>query len=68
MNNPGKHSNVVGAAFGAHGCKQNTLEFESGRPHLAWPMELIIFSIAGSGLLITAHWLTLVRDRFFASN
>jgi hypothetical protein len=30
-------------------------------------MELIILSIGGSVLLIAAHWLTVVRERFFAS-
>jgi hypothetical protein len=30
-------------------------------------MELIILSIGGSVLLIAAHWLMVVRERFFAS-
>jgi len=30
-------------------------------------MELIKLSIAGSTVLVAAHWYTLVRDRFFAS-
>jgi hypothetical protein len=31
-------------------------------------MELIILSIGGSVLLIAAHWLMVIRQRFFASN
>jgi hypothetical protein len=31
-------------------------------------MELIILSIGGSGLLIAAHWVMVIRERFFASN
>jgi len=30
-------------------------------------MELIRLSIAGSTLLVAAHWYALVRDRFFPS-
>jgi hypothetical protein len=30
-------------------------------------MELIKLSIAGSTLLVAAHWYALVRDRFFHS-
>ena len=31
-------------------------------------VELIIFSILGSGLLMAGHWFAVVRARFFASH
>lgn len=46
----------------------NTLDLNPDAPTSYRLMEIIIFSIVGSGLLIAAHWLTVVRERFFASN
>lgn len=44
-----------------------SLEIVSEEPHIGPTMELITLSIAGSTLLLAAHWFAVVHDRFFSS-
>lgn len=44
-----------------------SLEIGCEEPHVGSTMELITLSIAGSTLLLAAHWFAVIRDRFFGS-